>query len=170
MYRFFVILSLAASALIAACNSTTDPVSSNSAGKDQSTIQANVVEHVNNTFTGTLYNECTSEEINYEIDVHYIYQTKTNADGSTSLVVKIHVKGKGWGVDSGNKYEIIENGNFTSESPVEGCPTTYSQTIWLKLTTPGGQNNLSVKATYSYTLDCDGNFIPGEDSYEAVCQ
>lgn len=170
MNRFFLILSLAASILIAACNSSNDPVSSNSAGKDQSTIQATTVTQSKETFSGEFLDECTGEMISYEIDVHYVIKEIENPDGSTANTIQLNLKGRGWGDDSGNKYELIEIAKLSEETPIEGCPTTSHQTAVLRITTPGGKNNTLITVHFDYTLDCDNNFTVDLSETESSCQ
>ena len=118
------------------------------------------------------FNSCTGEIINiisgiWHIEYTDIYNgSKENYQFHTNTS---HYKliNKTTGVEYTGSY--VSNASY-SFNYINYFPFTYTSTLSVLLTTPGGGNNSILKADFHLTIDANGNETAYVDNFRAGCQ
>jgi hypothetical protein len=121
-------------------------------------------------------NSCTGELIDIVTGIWHI-STHAVVTSSNRVMVKFHTNTSNYkliNLTTGTEY----TGSYVSDDEltfnlanVDAFPFEETTTLKILLTTPGGGNNSTLKATYHITVDANGNFTAAWfDNWRFGCQ
>jgi hypothetical protein len=128
----------------------------------RSATQSNPVQHFEDGFAASMFNDATGEIVDLQVSVKSTLHIVESSGGQAHLMVKDVFSGRGKGQSSGTAYIGNQSDSF---SVVVGKGFAETSNLHFSLISKGGAANLEVRALFHVTMDANGVITAFVDNY-----